>query len=181
MTPQDHPPYLVVGHLNKAHGTRGELFVWPLTDHPGSHFAPGVILLPGDVGGERPAEDCPPLEIETVRPYRKGYLVKFKGYGDRTLAESLRDRYVLRPFEEIDDLGDGEVFYHELLGASVVTVDGELVGTVREVYALRPSDLLEVDRGDGTLIVPVNPEVVVRFDRERSEVVIDPPEGLLDL
>lgn len=137
--------------------------------------------MPGDARGERPADDCPALEIETVRPYRKGYLLKFQGYGDRTQAESLRDRYLLRPFEEIDDLDQGEVFYHELLGAAVVTVDGQAVGTVREVYALRPSDLLEVVRDEGSLIIPVNPEVVVRFDRDRREVLIDPPEGLLDL
>ena len=36
---------MVVGHLNKAHGTKGELFIWPLTDYPGSHFAPGVVLF----------------------------------------------------------------------------------------------------------------------------------------
>ena len=29
---RSEPAYLVVGHVNKAHGTKGELFVWPLTD-----------------------------------------------------------------------------------------------------------------------------------------------------
>src|SRR5690606_36202987 len=30
------PEHLVVGHIPKAHGTKGELFVWPLTDRPES-------------------------------------------------------------------------------------------------------------------------------------------------
>jgi len=178
---EEHPPFLVVGHLNKAHGTKGELFVWPLTDHPGSHFAPGVVLLPATDEARRPSAEYPALEVETVRAYRKGFLVKFARHDDRNAAEALRDLYLLRPFEEIDDLEEGEIFYHELLGAEVVTVDGVALGSVREVYALRPSELLEVVGPDGTHLIPFSPQVVRSFERERRRVVIDPPPGLLEL
>lgn len=174
-----HPPFLVVGHLNKAHGMKGELFVWPLTDHPGSHFVPGAIHLPGDESARMPSSSLAPLTIESVRPFRKGFLAKFAGIDDRTAAEALRGRYLLRPFEAIDGLGDGEVFYHELLGATVVTVDGTLVGEVREVFPLRPADLLQVTGPRGEAMIPFLGEVVVEFERERRRVVIDPPEGLL--
>ena len=92
MTGKEHPPYLVVGHLNKAHGTKGEVFIWPLTDRPGSHFAPGVVLFPATEDASSPSDTRPPLEIEAVRPYRKGYLAKFVGFdeGDR-FARSLCD------------------------------------------------------------------------------------------
>lgn len=175
----EHPPYLVVGHLNKAHGIKGELFVWPLTDHPDSHFAPGVVHHQGDEAGRAPSATASPLVLESVRPYRKGYLAKFAGVEDRAAAEVLRGRYLLRPFETMDPLADGEVFYHELLGAEVSTVDGALLGRVREVYPLRPSELLEVAGPDGELLLPLSPQVVVTFDRERRRVVVDPPAGLL--
>ena len=29
-----NPDFLVVGHLSKVHGLKGELYVWSLTDHP---------------------------------------------------------------------------------------------------------------------------------------------------
>ena len=181
MTRHEQPAYLVVGHLNKAHGTKGELFVWPLTDHPGSHFAPGVILFPALEEARVPSAEHPALEVDTVRPYRKGFLVRFKDWEDRTAAESLRGLYLLRPFEEIDDLQEGEVFYHELLESEVHTVDGSLVGSIREVYPLKPAELLEVVGPDGSKLVPFSPEVVVRVDREGRRVIIDPPPGLLDL
>lgn len=181
MTRREPPAFLVVGHLNKAHGTKGELFVWSLTDHPGSHFAPGVALFPALEEAQSPAPDHPPLEVETVRPYRKGFLVKFKGWEDRTAAEELRGFYLLRPFDEIDDLEEGEVFYHELLGSEVHTVDGTFVGSVREVYQLKPAELLEVVGPDGSKLIPFSKEVVVQVEREAGRVVIDPPPGLLDL
>lgn len=173
------PPYLVVGHLNKAHGIKGELFVWPLTDYPSSHFAPGVVHYQGDEEGRAPLVAAAPLVLESVRPFRRGYLAKFVDVDDRASADGIRGRYLLRPFESIDPLADGEVFYHELLGAEVATVDGASLGRVTEVYPLRPSDLLEVVGDDGQLLVPLSPQVVVKFDREHGRVVIDPPAGLL--
>ena len=92
-----HPDFLVVGHLSKAHGRKGEIFVWPLTDYPESHFTPGVVHLPGDEAGQRPSETLPPLVIQFVRPYRRGFLAKFAGVDDRTRAEQLCGLYLLRP------------------------------------------------------------------------------------
>lgn len=174
-----HPPFLVVGHLNKAHGRKGELFLWPLTDHPHSHFVPGTVHHPGDESAEQPSPALPALTIESVRPYRKGFLVRFEGVEDRTAAEQLRGLYLLRPFDAIDELDEGEVFYHELLGAAVVTVEGRLVGEVREVFPLKRADLLQVTGPEGEVMIPFIDELVVRFEREPRRVVIDPPEGLL--
>ena len=175
------PPYLVVGHVNKAHGTKGELFVWPLTDHPESTFAPGVILYLGDEKGEAPDPSQPGLAIEGVRPFRKGFLVSFPGVTDRTRAELLHGRYLLRPRSELEGLEEGEVFYHQLVGMKVVTVEGEEVGEVVEVYELRPADLLEV-RGSGRIHhIPFLETIVQEMDVEGGILVIDPPEGLLDL
>ncbi len=174
-----HPPHLVVGHLNKSHGTKGELFVWPLTDHPASHFALGEVHLPGDDSGERPSTALPPLAIEAIRPYRRGFLVKFAGIDDRAAADELRGRYLLRPFATIDDAADDEIFYHELLGATVATTDGDELGTVNEVFSVRPSDLLQVHGPAGELLIPFRREFVVEVSRKRRRLVVDLPPGFL--
>lgn len=173
------PSHLVVGHLNKPHGTKGEVFVWPLTDYPGSHFVPGAVHLPGDEEGNGPTDALAPLEIESVRPYRKGFLAKFAGVEDRDGAEQLRGLYLFRPFDAIDPLADDEVFYHQLLGAEVATLDGVSVGQVTEVFPIKPAHLLQVAGPEGEALVPMTPEIVVKVDRERGRVLIDPPEGLL--
>ena len=173
------PAFLVVGHVNKVHGTKGELFVWPLTDYPATHFIQGTVHMPGDADGEGPSSTLPELAIEAVRPYRNGFLAKFTGVDDRHAAERLRGRYLLRPFETMDELREDEIFYHELLGASVEGRDGAALGTVKEVFPVRPHDLLEVSGPDGDFLLPLSRRFVVEFDRERRRVVADPPEGLL--
>jgi 16S rRNA processing protein RimM len=175
------PSYLVVGHLNKPHGTKGEIFVWPLTDHPEETFVPGVVLYVGDDSGNSPDPARPSLVIQTARPFRKGFLLRVEGVEDRTAAQALQGRYLLRPAGELAGLEVGEFFYHQLLGMRVQTVDGDEIGEIVEVYELRPADLLEVRGGRKTRFIPFLDSVVREVDPEAGTMVIDPPEGLLDL
>jgi 16S rRNA processing protein RimM len=175
------PRFLVVGHLNKPHGTKGELFVWPLTDHPESVYAPGAILFVSLADDGDPDPDAPPLRIASSREFKRGYLVMFDGVHDRNQAELLRGRYLLKKIDEIPPLEEGEVFYHQLLGIEVVTTEGKSLGTVTEVYELRPADLLEVHGPYGDLMIPFLSHIVVDLDVDAGHMVIDPPEGLLDL
>lgn len=178
---RSQPPYLVVGHLNKPHGTKGEIFVWPLTDHPEGSFAPGVILYVGDDTGNAPDPTRPTVAVVSSRPFRRGYLIHLDGVESRADAVALQGRYVLRPTEELEEVEEGELFYHELLGMTVVTEGGEEVGEIVEVYELRPADLLEVKGPSKTHFIPFLSTIVQRVDREAGTMVIDPPEGLLDL
>jgi 16S rRNA processing protein RimM len=178
---RSEPSFLVVGHLNKAHGTKGEIFVWPLTDHPESTFAPGVILHIGDEEGESPDPTQPSVTILSARPFRRGFLLSLDGVGDRRAAEVLQGRYVLLPVDELQDLEEGEVFYHQLLGLKVRTVGGVEVGTIREVYELRPADLLEIRGPRGTHFLPFLRAIVKEVDTEAGTMVIDPPDGWLEL
>ncbi len=176
----DAPKHLVVGHLNKAHGTKGEVFIWPLTSHPESTFAPGVVLYLGDSEGVL-SPDLATRRIETSRPYRRGFLVGFEGVYDRSGSEALCGRYVLRDIDDVPELEEGEVFYHDLLGMEVVTVDGESVGEVTEVYELRPADLLEIQGPEKSILIPYISQMVQSVSVEENRIVLDPPEGLLDV
>jgi 16S rRNA processing protein RimM len=122
------PTHLVVGHVSRAHGTRGEVYVSPLTDHPESVFAPGVVLRVAADEGEKPDPKQPPLRIDAVRPFRDGLLVTFDAVPDRNAAERLHQRYLVAPLSDLAELADDELFYHQLLGMRVRTVDGTEIG-----------------------------------------------------
>ena len=184
MTERATPHFLVVGHINKPHGTKGEVFVWTLTDHPESIFAPGVVLLMGDNKG-RVQEGEPTLRIETVRPFRKGVLVRFQGSSTRNHSEELRDTYLLKAAEELEGRDEDELFYHELLNLNVVTVNGTELGRVREAEVRSAAEILgvrhvhfldyldaELDQADpveaaervASFIRELRPQVIVTFD-----------------
>lgn len=175
------PSHVVVGHVSRPHGTQGELFIWPLTDRPETTFVPGETLWVADLEGALPDPAFAPLEIEGVRPYRKGYLISVEAVESREDADPFHGRYLLRPLEAVEPLEEGELFYHQLLGLTVVLPDGAEVGRVVEVYPVRPFDLLEVERDGRTFLIPFQKEVVLDWDLESGRLHIDPPEGLLDV
>jgi 16S rRNA processing protein RimM len=176
----EDPRFLVVGHLNKPHGTKGELFVWSLTDYPESVYAPGVLVHVADADGDEPDPEIGALRITAVRDFRNGFLVSFQGVADRNRAEELRGRYLMMPIEELAPLAEGELFYHQLLGMEVVTKDGRRLGEIAEVYELRPAAMLEVRGPEGDVMIPYLSHIVVETDAKEGRMVIDPPEGLLD-
>ena len=175
------PSFLVVGHLRRPHGTRGDIFVEPLTDHPDTVFASGAQVRVSGPDGDVPDGLLPPLEIAEARPHRDGLLVRFQGIQDRDRLDFFRNRYLLIPFDQAAPLAEGEVFQHQLVGLTVVTRAGDHVGTVREIYDRGPVDLLAVTTREREILIPFTREVVVEWDLEERRLVVDPPEGLLDL
>lgn len=180
-TDASDPDFLVVGHLNKVHGIKGELYVWPLTDHPSTTYREGVSFRVSDPEGERPSDRFPSLEVEGVRPYKQGFLVKFRGLDDRTEAERFRGRYLMRPLDEVEELGEDEIFYHQLLQMRVEAPDGRDLGVIREVYEdIGAADLLEIQGPRGRFHIPLVDSMIREVDVEGRRLVLDPPEGLLD-
>jgi 16S rRNA processing protein RimM len=175
------PEHLVVGHVARPHGTRGELFVWPLTDRPEALFVAGRTLLLGDADGGLD-EAAGAVVVSAARAFKRGLLLSLEGFADRGAVEPLCGRYLLAPVGALAPREEGEVFYHELLGLRVETVAGEEVGRVREVYELAPADLLEVKGADGRLhLIPFAAHLVREVDVAGGRLVIDPPPGLLEL
>lgn len=174
------PEFLVVGHLSKAHGIRGDLLIQPLTDRPEEVFAAGRRVIVGD---EKGGPGATPLErrVEEGRPYKRGWLAHLEGVADRSSAEELAGRYLLVPAVERGEPEEGEFFYHQLLGLRVETVAGAVVGTVREVYETEPRHMLEVKGETRIHLVPFDSRIVRTVELEAGRVVIDPPDGLLEL
>jgi 16S rRNA processing protein RimM len=175
------PAHLVVGFVNRPHGVKGELFIRSLTDHPEDVFVPGVVLRSGGRDSEAPDPDAPPLRVESVRPFQGGFLVHFGGVRDRNDADGFRGLYLYAARDLLPPLDEGEVFHFQLRGMRVETRSGEEVGRIQEVYELMPHDLLEVRTTRGSVLIPFQDDVVVEIHREEGRVVIDAPEGLLDL
>lgn len=167
---------LVVGRVGRAHGLRGEVTVEVRTDDPETRFAPGAVL---DADPARRG----PLTVATGRVQGGRLVLRFDGVEDRTAAENLRNTLLIVEADPDELPDDPDEFYdHQLVGLSVVTVDGREVGTVAEMLHLPTQDLFAVTRPDGReVLIPFVEEFVPEVDLEERTVLIDPPPGLLEL
>jgi 16S rRNA processing protein RimM len=153
----------------------------PLTDRPGDVFVPGRELLLGNEDGEVDAATTV-VTVRDTRPFKRGLLLRLDGVESREDADEVARRYLLLPVGAVPPLDEGELFYHQLLGLQVETLQGDAVGRVREIYETEPHHLLEVDDGHGRRrLIPFAERIVRSVDTEAGRMVIDPPDGLLDL
>ncbi len=165
----------MVGRIGRPHGVRGEATVEVRTDDPDARFRVGTALRtdPADRG---------PLTITGARWHRDVLLLAFEGYDTREEVEALRDTLLEVPVDELPDLDDPDSYYdHQLVGLAARLPDGSALG---EVTAVRHegADLLVVRRTEGgELLVPFVAAIVPTVDVAAGFVVVDPPEGLLDL
>ena len=120
------------------------------------------------------------MTVNEARPFKGGFIVKFEGLDDRNSAELLRGRYLLAPFDELEPLGDNEVYMHDLVGMQVALDTGENVGEVKSYYELPQGLTLEVQTGKGTVLVPYRPEIVERTESAARIIIVKSEVGLFE-
>ncbi|MBC7895865.1 MAG: ribosome maturation factor RimM [Cytophagaceae bacterium] len=171
--------FVIVGRVRKAHGIRGELLVEVLTETPDAIFAPGARVFAGSTQGDL-GKTARELTVEDVRPFKDQVLVTFEQIADRTEAEKWRDRYLLVPESAIEPPTDDEIFIHQLAGLDLVLTDGRVVGKVLGTFDVAGRLLLEVQRDNGTILLPYEDPFVDHVDLEAGHLVMTLPEGMLD-
>jgi len=169
---------VIVGRVRKAHGVRGDVVIEPITDDPDAVFAPGRRFIAGTTTGD-PAPGRRELHLVSASPFKGGFIVHFEEIADRTAADAWHDRFILAPADELEPLGEHEVYVHDLIGMRVELSSGESVGEVLQVIELPQGLALEVRRANGTVLVPYD-RVVTDVRRDERVIRIDPPAGLLD-
>ena len=167
---------IVVGLIRNAHGLGGEVLVELLTGDPDDVFATGRVFRVE--GGQGRGPDS--LTLTGARRHKGGLLLQFQEIGDRTAAARLRGRELAVPGDELRKLDEDEFFLHDLVGYTVVRLDGEPVGDVTTSYETGAQLLLGVTAGEREFLIPFGRQVVTEVDREVRRIVIDPPPGLLE-
>ena len=154
---------LEVGRIGRAHGVRGDVF-FVLTSDRAERAAVGSQLWIRDRW----------MTVAASSNASGKWRVHLEGLDDRTAAEALAGTTVFA--EPLDD--PDALWVHELIGASVVEVNGIDRGRCVSVVANPASDLLELDSG---ALVPVAFVTEVDLSGGIPLVTIDPPDGLFDL
>ena len=63
----------------------------------------------------------------------------------------------------------------------MITKGGDLIGRIKEILFIKENDLLVVEKGKRKMLIPFTESICIGVDLEKKEIVIDPPDGLLDL
>jgi 16S rRNA processing protein RimM len=165
----------VVGRIARAHGNRGQVIVEAETDFPEERFKAGSVLQ------IRTGTAIEPLTIETVRFQRGRPIIGLAGIDTMDAAEALAGAELRVDPETLQPLPSGSFYHHDLIGCSVQTPGGQRIGQVTGVEGSAAGSRLVVEGGAGEILIPLAEEICVKVDVVGRTIIVEPPEGLLDL
>jgi 16S rRNA processing protein RimM len=172
-TPDD---LIIVARTVRTRGLKGELVADVLTDFP-ERFE-----RVDELTGVGPTGERQQLKLENYWFQNDRMVLKFAGYDSIEAAKALVGYELGLPEAERVELAEGEYYDWELAGCAVENQSGQSVGTVREVMRTGGVELLVVEQeGQGEVLIPMAAAIVIAIDISSRKIVIDPPEGLLDL
>jgi len=162
----------VIGRITSVFGVKGWLKVFSYTDPKDGilNYRDWTLLLDGK---------RIPIRLEEGRRQGQGIVVRLKGIDDREVARTYCGAEIRVPTEQLPELPEGEVYWHQLEGLDVFTVEGECLGKVHHLLETGSNDVLVVHATAGSIdqrerLIPYLPDQVVQqVDLKGSRMVVD--------
>jgi len=168
---------VAVGEVLRPWGLQGEVRVRLLTDRPKERFT----NLHECVLWEPRPDRREPCRIASCRFEGESLLVRMEGVTSPEDARRFTGRLLAVAQEDVLPAPEGHFYPWEMAGAVVETRDGRRVGEFVRVEGSEGQPLWVVAEGGREHLVPAVPEIVVDVNVAERRIVIDPPEGLLEL
>jgi 16S rRNA processing protein RimM len=166
---------LLIARAVKTHGLKGEVVAELLTDFPERFDDVDELILISPTGERKQAE------LEGHRFQKDRVVLKLTGYDDVDAAKQLVGFSFAVPESERVPLEADEFYDWELEGCTV-KVGEQAIGKVRAVMRTGGAEILVIDdEGGNERLVPLAASIVVQIDTAGKTIVVDPPEGLLEL
>lgn len=167
---------LVVAEVVKPHGLRGEVCIDSHADSPFLYDEVPCLFL--GKKGQKPRR----FVVRSSRKHKGRILLTLEGVNGRDAAESLRGFEVMVREADLPDTGEDEVYMYELEGMSVELEDGTVVGTISNFILAPGQETWVITSADGReILFPAVEEFVLSVDLEDETIVVNPPEGLIDI
>ncbi len=172
------PPkdFVLIGKIVGVHGVRGYVKVAFFADAP-DIFESGLPFLIVDGGGVSHT-----FPIHWVKPHKRGLIMALDGVQDREGAETLLQAEIYIKKSNLPELEKDTYYWFELIGLTVMDLDGIFLGRIESVMETGSNDVYVVkDEGRGAsyeVLVPALASVVRSVDLKQSVMTVDLPEGL---
>ena len=167
-----------VGRIVNTHGIRGEVRILSTTDFEEQRFAVGNKLAAFKKGDKKPTW----VTIESVRRHKNFILLTFEGMNNINLVEPFKEGMLKVTKDQMEDdlLEENEYFYHDIIGCSVVSEEGETIGEIKDILQTGANDVWVVKGAKGKeYYIPYIEDVVKDINIDEKVITIHVMEGLL--
>lgn len=155
---------VVLGRIGAPYGVKGWVHVQSFTE-------PGDNILKYRLWYIQSKEQWRPVQVKELRPHGKHFAALLEGYDDRDKVALLTNADIGVPREALPALEDGEYYWSDLIGMTVITESGETLGVIERIFETGANDVLVVKGETREHLIPYIPEDYVLEIDPKSRVM----------
>ena len=173
--------WLIIGLITSCHGINGQVKVKSLSDFEERFLKPGIRWLQ--------KENESPSQIKLIsgfkQPGKETFVIKIEGINTRNHAEQLKKFKILVKTDTLPKLKKEEFHLLELINLEVRTLENDKLKTIGKVINLENEKnnllIVELFKNQKKVLIPFVKEIVPLVDIKNNFLIINPPNGLLEL
>lgn len=168
-----------LGKIAKKFSFKGEVLIYLDTDEPELYENMESVFV--EIG-----KTLVPFFIENSSLHKNDFLrVRFEDVNDEAEAEAILNHPVYLPLSMLPKLSGNKFYFHEVIGFHVKDKRLGIVGVIQSINDSSAQPLFEVLKSDAfsekEILIPMIDQFLVKIDRANKKVVMDLPEGLIEM
>jgi 16S rRNA processing protein RimM len=164
-----------LGKIAKKFSFKGEVLIYLDTDEPELYEDLESVFVEFN-------KNLVPFFIENSNIHKNDFLrVRFEDVDNEEEADAILGCHVYLPLKMLPKLTGNKFYFHEVIGFEI---EDKRLGVFGKIVAINDSSaqpLFEVLNGEVEILVPMIDHFLVKIDRENKKVIMDLPEGLVEM
>jgi 16S rRNA processing protein RimM len=164
-----------LGKIAKKFSYKGEVLIWLDTDEPELYEDMESVFVELN-------KHLVPFFIVTSSLHKGDFLrTRFEDIDSEDDADKIMGAAVYLPLSALPKLEGDKFYFHEVIGFDA---EDQRLGNIGKIVSINDSSaqpLFEIMKGDIEILIPMIDDFIVKIDRENKKVVLNTPEGLVDL
>lgn len=164
-----------LGKIVKKYSFKGEVLAKLDTDEPDIYKNMESVFV--DLGN-----NLIPFFIEASSLHKSELLrLKFEGVTTEEDANAILKCDLYLPLNLLPKLSGNQFYFHEVIGFEIEDVNYGFIGIITGINDATAQSLFEVENDGKELLIPMNDEFIKKIDRDSKKVIVETPEGLIEL
>lgn len=147
---------IIIGKIGAAHGVRGDMKVYPLTDFPDRFNTIKKAFI-----------DDKEINIISTRYQNNFVVMKVKGVNSREEVARYTNKLLKINRSDVPPLNEGEYYSFDIIGLKVINQDDIVLGEIIEILKTGSNDVYITKTPEGKqLLIPALKKVVTEINIE---------------
>lgn len=164
-----------LGKIAKKFSFKGEVLIYLDTDEPELYQEMESIFVEYN-------KNLIPFFIENSNLHKGDFLrVKFEDVDNEEQADEIIGSEVYLPLNMLPKLEGNKFYFHEVIGFEIEDQRLGVFGKIVSINDTSAQPLFEVVNGNVEILVPMIDQFLVKIDRDNKKVIMNLPEGLVEM